>query len=191
MARSVRQTHTCAFTPGHQTPTPPMRSGGLVAKDTSGRVRAVVGCGSPGHYVMHTPHSRPAREREDVMVWFPVHLRWSSCWRYSAISSNRRRNEGMWRRQLLLIPAGFCRFTREAAPSGRKYLRLMTIKCASTGALAAVAVALDSSIGVSDCRCLFVFIIVVVIILIWLHPRTCFPCIRIWSEKQQVHRVSL
>lgn len=32
---------------GHQTPTPPMRPGGLAAKDTSGRARALVGCGSP------------------------------------------------------------------------------------------------------------------------------------------------
>lgn len=66
MGRCVCQ--TCAFTRGHRTPTSPLRSGGLAAKDTSGRVRAVVGCGSPGHYVMHAPHSRAAREREDVMV---------------------------------------------------------------------------------------------------------------------------
>ncbi|CAF99266.1 unnamed protein product [Tetraodon nigroviridis] len=51
-----------------QTPTAPARPARLAAKDTSGRVRALVGCGSPGHYVMHAPHSRAARERADVTV---------------------------------------------------------------------------------------------------------------------------
>lgn len=52
----------------HWPPTPLMCSGGLAAKDTSPGSRSVVGCGSPGHYVMLTPHTQAVGEREDVMV---------------------------------------------------------------------------------------------------------------------------
>lgn len=41
---------------------------GLAAKDTSARVRSVVGYGSFCHYVMLTPLTQAAGEREDVMV---------------------------------------------------------------------------------------------------------------------------
>lgn len=77
------------------TPTPVMCRGGLAAKDTRVRVLFVIGCGCLGHYVMLTPYTLVAGEREDVMVWFRVHLQWSSFWHYSANSSDERCNEGM------------------------------------------------------------------------------------------------
>lgn len=114
----------------HRTPTLAMCLGGLAAKDTSSSVRSVVGCGSLGHYVMLTPHTQAAREREDVIVWFPVHLQWSSSWHYSADSSNGRRNEGMWLQRHLWF--GFmlisCDLRAMLHREAGGYLHVMSIK---------------------------------------------------------------
>lgn len=60
---AVGQAHTCVFTHGTERPLRAMCSGGLAAKDTSGCVRSVVGCGTlwPLRYAYST-HTGSCRE---------------------------------------------------------------------------------------------------------------------------------